>query len=114
MASKGIPGLRRRCGEQVLPALRAATRHGELPVVCDASSCTEGLRQMLEIGVADGQAACALRIVDAVAFVDEQVLPALSSHRDGGRVGPAPDLLVHPDGDQRRAAAGGRRPSPSA
>ncbi len=37
---------------RVLPALWAASRQGELPVVCDAASCTEGLRQMLESAVA--------------------------------------------------------------
>ena len=56
--------------ERVLPALWQASRQGELPIVCDASSCTEGLRQMLEseIAAADSRYG-ALRIVDAVAFV---------------------------------------------
>ena len=53
-----------RCGG---PASRA-----RCPIVCDAASCTEGLRQMLEseLAAADGRYA-ALRVVDAVAFVEE-------------------------------------------
>ena len=71
---------------RVLPALWRASRQGELPIVCDASSCTEGLRQMLEseIAAADTRYA-ALRIVDAVAFVGEHVLPQLA--RRPGRFG---------------------------
>ena len=76
---------------RVLPALWAASRQGELPVVCDAASCTEGLRQMLESAVAapSGQYA-SLRIVDAVAFVEQQVLPRLSVTRK------VPALALHP------------------
>ena len=75
----------------MLPALWAASRQGELPVVCDAASCTEGLRQMLESAVAapSGQYA-SLRIVDAVAFVQQQVLPRLSVTRK------VPALALHP------------------
>lgn len=58
--------------EKVTASLRKATRNGQLPVVCDASSCTEGLHVLLE--VAD---AANLRVIDAVAFVDEYVLPHL-------------------------------------
>jgi D-lactate dehydrogenase len=76
---------------RVLPALWQASRQGELPVVCDASSCTEGLRQLLEseIAAADGNYA-RLRIVDSVAFVQEQVLPRLSLSRT------IPALALHP------------------
>ena len=49
----------------MLPALWAATREGELPVVVDASSCTEGLRQMLETAA---EPYAKIRVVDAVAF----------------------------------------------
>jgi D-lactate dehydrogenase len=70
----GYAGMARR----VLPALWRASRQGELPIVCDASSCTEGLQQMLEseIAAADTRYAV-LRVVDAVAFVGEQILPHL-------------------------------------
>ena len=67
---------------RVLPALWAASRQGELPVVCDASSCTEGLRQMLESELAAaGPGYAAMRIVDAVEFTAQQVLPRLELGR---------------------------------
>jgi D-lactate dehydrogenase len=76
---------------RVLPALWAASRQGDLPVVCDASSCTEGLRQMLEGELAAaGPAYAGMRIVDAVEFTAQQVLPRL----DIGRRIPA--LALHP------------------
>jgi D-lactate dehydrogenase len=59
----------------VLPALWAATREGELPVVVDASSCTEGLRQMLETAA---EPYAKIRVVDAVAFTAETLLPRLT------------------------------------
>ena len=76
---------------RVLPALWAASRQGELPIVCDAASCTEGLRQMLESEIAAaGSDYATLRIVDAVAFVEEHVLPALSVTRK------VPAMALHP------------------
>jgi D-lactate dehydrogenase len=76
---------------RVLPALWAASRQGRLQVVCDASSCTEGLRQMLESELATaGTGYAAMRMVDAVEFAAEQVLPRL----DLGRKVAA--LALHP------------------
>ena len=46
--SKGMKDGYAEMARRVLPALWAASRQGELPIVCDAASCTEGLRQMLE------------------------------------------------------------------
>ena len=57
---------------KVTASLIRATDHGRLPVVCDASSCTEGLEILL--GAAKDHS---IRIIDAVAFVDEHVLPNL-------------------------------------
>ncbi|HSI92328.1 MAG TPA: FAD-linked oxidase C-terminal domain-containing protein, partial [Jiangellaceae bacterium] len=70
--------------ERVLDALRAATRDGELPVICDASSCTEGLRQLA------AAAGGAVRVVDAVEFVAAEVLPRLPAARK------LPSLVLHP------------------
>jgi D-lactate dehydrogenase len=79
---------------RVLPSLWAASRQGELPIVCDAASCTEGLRQMLdaevETAIASDGPYAALRIVDSVAFVAEQVLPRLSLTRK------VPAMALHP------------------
>ncbi len=70
---------------KVAASLVRATDGGRLPVVCDAASCTDGLDVLVKAaGAAD------IRIVDAVAFVDEHVLPRLP---DGRKVG---SVTVHP------------------
>jgi D-lactate dehydrogenase len=78
-SSKGMGAGQATMKEKTLAALRQATRDGELAIICDASSCTEGLRQVVE---ADdplvGQRL--LRIVDAVDFVAEHILPRLPEH----------------------------------
>ncbi|GLB67190.1 FAD-binding and (Fe-S)-binding domain-containing protein [Arthrobacter mangrovi] len=78
-SSKGMAAGQDTMREKTLAALREATRDGELPIICDASSCTEGLRQAV---ASDeplvGQAR--LRIVDAVDFAAEQILPKLPDH----------------------------------
>ncbi|HEY5879634.1 MAG TPA: FAD-linked oxidase C-terminal domain-containing protein, partial [Nakamurella sp.] len=78
--SKGLKDGYRVMVRKVLPRLWEASRQGELPVVCDASSCTEGLRHMLESELAEGHFQ-GLRIVDATAFVAEHVLPGLDIRR---------------------------------
>ncbi len=89
--SKGITAGYEVMAGKVLPALWAASRDGALPVVCDASSCTEGLRQLQESAAADRDGQYArLRIVDAVAFVHDHVLPRLSLTRT------IPALALHP------------------
>ncbi|MEU1970882.1 FAD-binding and (Fe-S)-binding domain-containing protein [Microbacterium sp. NPDC019599] len=70
--SKGLSEGYQTMTDQVAASLVRATDGGRLPVVCDASSCTEGLQVLLD---AAGQAN--IRVVDAVAFVDEHVLPHL-------------------------------------
>ena len=78
--SKGISDGYRVMVRKVLPRLWEASRHGELPIVCDASSCTEGLRHMLQSELAEGHFQ-GLTIVDATAFVAEHVLPKLDIKR---------------------------------
>lgn len=63
---------------RVLDALWEASRHGELPVVCDAASCTEGLDVMLAQSVAENPRYRGLRIEDATTFVAREVLPRLT------------------------------------
>jgi len=70
---------------KVAASLVEATRGGELPVVCDASSCTEGLEVLLEAAGGPG-----IRVVDAVAFVASEVLPKLP---EGERIA---SVTVHP------------------
>ncbi|MBP1134092.1 D-lactate dehydrogenase [Arthrobacter sp. PvP023] len=88
-SSKGMDAGRKTMREKTLAALREATRDGELPIVCDASSCTEGLRQAVESDIpAAGQRA--LRMVDAVDFAAERILPRLPGH------GKLESLALHP------------------
>ncbi len=100
LAPAGLPGL--CCGTpwrskgmregaaemetRVAQALWDATRGGELEVVCDAASCTEGLATSLaHAAESDGRYA-GIRVVDAVDFVAAQVLPSLPVPRRIGRV----------------------------
>lgn len=76
--------------ERVLPSLWEASRQGELPVVCDASSCTEGLHVMLTKAVADHPEYAGLRIEDATTFLAEHALPRLTVR---GRLA---TVAVHP------------------
>lgn len=62
---------------RVLSSLWEASRHGELPVVCDAASCTEGLHVMLSKSLAEYPEYAGLRIEDATTFVAREVLPRL-------------------------------------
>ena len=71
--------------KRVVAALRDSTRDGELVVVSDASSCTEGFAHILHDAGLD------YRTEDAVAFVERVILPQL------GAVMPLVDSLVlHP------------------
>jgi len=74
--------------DRVAESLRVATRNGMLPIVVDASSCTEGLEVLLEAAGAQH-----LRVIDAVAFVDEHVLPRLPEIDASARIG---RLALHP------------------
>ena len=75
--SKGLTAGYEVMKKKVAASLVRATQGGRLPIVCDASSCTEGLRILL-----DAAGDSNLRIVDAVDFVDQTVLPLLpEAHR---------------------------------
>jgi D-lactate dehydrogenase len=83
--SKGLSAGYAEMKTLVTASLRRATRDGELPVVCDASSCTEGLHVLLEAAHD-----AAIRVIDAVEFVDQVVLPGLPEATK------ARSLTVHP------------------
>jgi D-lactate dehydrogenase len=78
-----------RMTETVLPALLEASRGGELPIVCDAASCTEGLETMQANAVAAGGDYAALRFVDAVEFIHENVIERLRI------TAPVPSIALH-------------------
>ena len=71
-----------RMSERVRAAVLVATEQGRLPLVVDASSCTEGLVQML--------AGSGIEVCDATGFVAERVLPGLTL------TAPVPAVVVHP------------------
>ena len=75
-SSKGLETGQATMNAMTLAALRAATRNGELPIVCDASSCTEGLRRTIENDPGDKP----LTIIDSVEFALEHILPTLPDY----------------------------------
>ena len=80
--SKGHHDGHERMADRVRAAIEVATDHGRLPVVVDASSCTEGLVGVLaERGV---------EVLDATTFVAAHVLPRLTVST------PVPAVVVHP------------------
>ncbi|GHH74590.1 oxidoreductase [Streptomyces sulfonofaciens] len=89
--SKGYTAGHRTMAERTLEVLLEASENGRLPVVCDASSCTHGLEQLLgALPASEGSRFGALRFVDSVAFTAEHLLPALPEPR---RLG---SLALHP------------------
>ncbi|MBG6180814.1 FAD-binding and (Fe-S)-binding domain-containing protein [Arthrobacter sp. CAN_A1] len=91
-ASKGMAAGEMAMRAKTVAALREATRDGELPIVCDASSCTEGLIGALDEASRELEAAGhrPLVVLDAVQFVADRVLPVL------GAVEPLGSLALHP------------------
>jgi D-lactate dehydrogenase len=89
--SKGMTAGYREMRQRVVAALLEATGQGSLPVVSDAASCTEGLEQLL-----DGSG---IRVIDAVVFVHEQVLPGLTV------TDRLPSLALHPTCSSTRLGA---------
>lgn len=70
--SKGLADGYEVMRARVTASLTAATDNGRLPVVCDASSCTEGLTVLL-----GATASLDITVLDSIEFVDTYVLPAL-------------------------------------
>ncbi|MHC6221149.1 FAD-binding and (Fe-S)-binding domain-containing protein [Arthrobacter sp. MMS24-S77] len=69
---------------KVLPALWEASDHGRLPVICDASSCTEGLETLRDTASSPDSPPeySRLEFVDSVQFARERLMPHLAvSHR---------------------------------
>jgi D-lactate dehydrogenase len=94
--SKGLTAGHAEMSARVVASLRRATRDGELPVVCDASSCTEGLRVVIDAAAEHG-----IRVIDAVQFVADVVLPRLPV---GEKVA---TLTLHPTCSSERLGLGG-------
>jgi D-lactate dehydrogenase len=84
--SKGYLDGYARMRELVLPALFVASRGGKLPIVCDAASCTEGLKELRAAAQRAGGEYAALRFVDSIEFVADRVLLRLTVERRIGSV----------------------------
>ena len=76
-SSKGLKAGEETMRAKTLAALRTATHNGELAIICDASSCTEGLRTTIEGDLNEPR----LRVVDAVQFAAERILPSLPEYQ---------------------------------
>ncbi|MEV8143743.1 FAD-binding and (Fe-S)-binding domain-containing protein [Specibacter sp. NPDC078709] len=89
-SSKGMAAGLADMHARTLALLREATRDGELDVICDASSCTEGLLHTIESErLVPGQRP--LRVLDAVEFTARTLLPLL-----GGDWQKVESLALHP------------------
>lgn len=88
-SSKGLTDGRKTMSDKTLAALRAAT-HGDLPIICDASSCTEGLLDAIIKDDQPGRGQHPLIVIDAVQFAAEHILPKLPD------VAKLDSLALHP------------------
>lgn len=92
--SKGLPSGYDTMSSRTLQMLWEATDHGRLPVVCDASSCTEGLVTMARLAADShddsGVDYSALKFVDSVEFIAERALSALTIAK------PLTSMVLHP------------------
>ena len=97
--SKGILGGYRDMVSRTMSALWDASDGGALPIVCDNSSCSEGLVLALESAIATHPEYEAMRLVDAVDFTAEHILPRLVVDEPGESV------VVHPTCSSTRAGS---------
>ena len=96
-SSKGLADGQAAMRRKTLAALRTATNDGELTIICDASSCTEGLRQTIESDTNEPP----LRVVDAVEFAAVSILPQLPDY------GKLESLALHPTCSSTRMGING-------
>jgi len=97
--SKGITRGHEAMVRRTMDALWVASKGGALPIVCDNSSCSEGLVLSVEKAIAAHPEYHAMRIVDAVDFVAENVLSHLQVD---GRLD---SIVVHPTCSSTRAGS---------
>ncbi|MCH8563641.1 FAD-binding oxidoreductase [Nesterenkonia sp. YGD6] len=90
--SKGLSEGYELMRSKVAAAVWEASDAGRLPVVSDASSCTEGLEALL---LASGEPVADIEVVDVVTFAAQRLLPALQARK----LLPAPmtpSVMLHP------------------
>jgi D-lactate dehydrogenase len=77
--SKGLTQGYELMRNRVLPILWETSKKGQLPIIVDASSCSEGLIHLLD---GSEERYPNMRIIDSMTFVDEHILPRLNiAHR---------------------------------
>jgi D-lactate dehydrogenase len=76
--SKGIEAGYAAMVTRTVDALWLASDSGRLPVVCDNSSCSEGLVTAIKTAVESHSRYAALRVVDSVDFAAEYILPRVT------------------------------------
>ncbi len=99
--SKGILDGYHQMVERTAAALWEASDRGRLPVVCDNSSCSEGLVLALEKAIDGHPEFHGIRIIDAVDFAAEHILPRLAIDTTLDRI------VVHPTCSSTRAGSNG-------
>jgi D-lactate dehydrogenase len=97
--SKGIHRGYDAMVERTMGALWTASGCGAIPVVCDNSSCSEGLVLALEKAIAQHPTFAAMRLVDAVEFAAEHILPRIQVET------PLKSIVVHPTCSSTRAGS---------
>ena len=97
-ASKGMASGQASMRARTLAALHEATDDGRLTIICDAASCTEGLRQSIESDTSPNR----LRVMDAVEFAAAHILPALPEYTK------LESLALHPTCSSTRMGINGQ------
>ncbi|MFB7893575.1 FAD-binding and (Fe-S)-binding domain-containing protein [Microbacterium sp. NPDC056044] len=97
--SKGIRQGYDHMVNRTVRALWDASRSGTLPIVCDNSSCSEGLVLALKTAIAEHPEYRTLRMVDAVDFTVERILPQLEVTDQ------LESIVVHPTCSSTRAGS---------
>lgn len=85
-SSKGLSGSGSKLTARVRREMHKATRGGEIPIVCDASSCTEGLIALLT----EVHGKSNFTIIDSIEFVATKVMPKLTMSPK------SPRIVLHP------------------
>ncbi|WP_395638679.1 FAD-binding and (Fe-S)-binding domain-containing protein [Pseudolysinimonas sp.] len=97
--SKGMSGGYAAMVERTIGSLWRASDAGRLPIVSDNSSCSEGLVLALETAIEHHPDYSSLRILDAVDFAAEHLLPRVEV---GERLA---SIVVHPTCSSTRAGS---------
>jgi D-lactate dehydrogenase len=91
-SSKGHTAAARRMANHTIGSLWRWSGQGELPVVCDASSCTLGLVEEVVplLSEVNAERHAKLRILDSIAWAHDELLPRLEVKRKLG------SAVIHP------------------